>query len=165
MSLVAVNFQPIKGSTEKSPEEAAGPKTSNAGRKERPQPAVVKDPDAIRTLIISNLPPDGLTNASLWKKIRKYTGAEKVQWPLGEDSSKGIVTYCTIIKTRIIQHMFILSSGSVRYSVECSRGSTPPTRTRLQRLDSLSRPQKTGGLVIQTTREGSRLVFNEQSEA
>ena len=96
MSLVAANFQPIKGSTEKSAGEPAGPKTSNAGRKERPQPAVAKDPDAIRTLIISNLPPDGLTNASLWKKIRKYTGAEKVQWPLGEDSSKGIVIYCTI---------------------------------------------------------------------
>lgn len=56
------------------------------------QPAGPKDPLAIRTIVISGLPPTIDAN-SLWKKIRKYGGAEKVEWPAKvnekEDSSTG----------------------------------------------------------------------------
>jgi nucleolar protein 4 len=92
LSVIAyMDLQPVKGSVEKSSEGPATP-TPKPGRIERKKQSqsVAKDPDAIRSLLISNLPLDGLTSTALWKKIRKFTGAEKVQWPLGNDPSKGM---------------------------------------------------------------------------
>ncbi|KAF7760443.1 hypothetical protein Agabi119p4_11119 [Agaricus bisporus var. burnettii] len=43
-------------------------------------PKAPHDPVAIRTIIISGL-PQTLDAKQLWKKIRKYDGAEKVDWP------------------------------------------------------------------------------------
>ncbi|TDL20274.1 RNA-binding domain-containing protein [Rickenella mellea] len=37
-----------------------------------------KDPDAIRTIIISGLPPS-IDQKAVWKKVKKYDGAEKVE--------------------------------------------------------------------------------------
>lgn len=66
--------------------------------KARPQPRVphlrnVHDPQAIRTVVVSGL-PSPIDSKTLWKKIRKYEGAEKVDWPVKadngeEDSSTG----------------------------------------------------------------------------
>ncbi|KAJ6547176.1 hypothetical protein B0H19DRAFT_1164315 [Mycena capillaripes] len=59
--------------------------------KPRPQPRVhaPQDPLAIRTIIVSGLPAS-IDSKVLWKKFRKYAGAEKVDWPIknddGEDS-------------------------------------------------------------------------------
>ena len=55
------------------------------------------DPVAIRTIIISGLPPS-IDSKVLWKKIRKYDGAEKVEWPVQselkeESSSAGAAIY------------------------------------------------------------------------
>ncbi|KAJ7184156.1 hypothetical protein C8R46DRAFT_451512 [Mycena filopes] len=60
--------------------------------KPRPPPRVQAphDPLAIRTIIVSGLPSPVDSNV-LWKKFRKYPGAEKVNWPIkdedGEDDS------------------------------------------------------------------------------
>ncbi|KAI0691425.1 hypothetical protein BC835DRAFT_1407246 [Cytidiella melzeri] len=43
-------------------------------------PVGPKDPLAIRTIVVSGLPP-GIDSKALWKKVRKYEGAEKVEWP------------------------------------------------------------------------------------
>lgn len=46
-------------------------------------PTPLRDPLAIRTVVISGLPP--VDSKGLWKKIRKYDGAEEVQWPVKRD--------------------------------------------------------------------------------
>ncbi|KAH9828792.1 RNA-binding domain-containing protein [Rhodofomes roseus] len=57
----------------------------------RPQPLASKDPLAIRTVVISGLPPS-VDSKALWKKIRKLQGGEKVEWPVkissGEEDSE-----------------------------------------------------------------------------
>ena len=58
------------------------------------QPRLPHDPLAIRTVVVSGL-PSGIDAKVLWKKIRKYEGAEKVDWPIKnesgvEDSTIGI---------------------------------------------------------------------------
>ncbi|KAF8629332.1 hypothetical protein AX15_003500 [Amanita polypyramis BW_CC] len=49
----------------------------------QPQPRAGKPQDAlaIRTIVISGLSPS-IDSKTLWKKIRKYQGAEKVEWPI-----------------------------------------------------------------------------------
>ena len=54
-----------------------------------------QDPLAIRTVIVSGLPPS-IDSKSLWKKIRKHKGAEKLEWPVSgddglQDSSSGTI--------------------------------------------------------------------------
>ncbi|KAI0795052.1 hypothetical protein C8Q75DRAFT_873532 [Abortiporus biennis] len=48
------------------------------------QPAGPRDPNAIRTIVVSGL-PGSIDSKSLWKKVRKYDGAEKVEWPIQVD--------------------------------------------------------------------------------
>ncbi|KAF8319207.1 RNA-binding domain-containing protein [Amanita rubescens] len=54
-----------------------------------------QDPLAIRTVIVSGL-PSSIDSKSLWKKIRKHKGAEKLEWPVSgddgiQDSSSGAI--------------------------------------------------------------------------
>lgn len=44
------------------------------------------DPNAIRTIVVSGLPL-GIDSKVLWKKMRKYPGAEKVEWPVKGDEN------------------------------------------------------------------------------
>ncbi|KAF9268810.1 RNA-binding domain-containing protein [Marasmius fiardii PR-910] len=44
------------------------------------QPRTPHDPLAIRTIVVSGL-PQSVDSKTLWKKFRKCTGAEKVDWP------------------------------------------------------------------------------------
>ncbi|KZT70629.1 RNA-binding domain-containing protein [Daedalea quercina L-15889] len=58
-----------------------------------------KDPLAIRTVVISGLPPS-VDSKVLWKKIRKLEGSEKVEWPVktsndGEESSTAHALFAT----------------------------------------------------------------------
>jgi nucleolar protein 4 len=50
------------------------------------QPSIPRDPDAIRTIVISGL-PQGIDSKALWKKVRKYAGAEKVEYPATVDGT------------------------------------------------------------------------------
>ena len=59
----------------------------------RAQPKGPKDPLAIRTVVISGL-PSSVDSKTIWKKVRKLEGAEKVDWPVktsngDEDSTIG----------------------------------------------------------------------------
>ncbi|KIL59316.1 hypothetical protein M378DRAFT_85249 [Amanita muscaria Koide BX008] len=46
------------------------------------------DPLAIRTIVISGL-PGSIDSKALWKKVRKYEGAEKVEWPVVNKDGDG----------------------------------------------------------------------------
>lgn len=50
------------------------------------------DPLAIRTAVITGL-PESIDSKTLWKKFRKYEGAEKIEWPVPtdgvDDTNKG----------------------------------------------------------------------------
>ena len=60
-----------------------------AERKPAPKPKIStvpkgeKDPNAIRTIVISGL-PSSVDQKALWKKVRKCDGAEKVDMADGE---------------------------------------------------------------------------------
>jgi nucleolar protein 4 len=60
-----------------------------------------RDPDAIRTIVVSGLPP-GIDSKSLWKKFRKQNGAQNVEWPVKlaneqEDTTTG--GFCSCLRT------------------------------------------------------------------
>ncbi|KAF8317999.1 hypothetical protein DL93DRAFT_2055213 [Clavulina sp. PMI_390] len=79
--------KPTKGAPAESKPPTSKPKPERRKSTASTAPPKINDPDAIRTLLISNLPSEGLTNGALWKKIRKYDGAQKVVWPVEEDAS------------------------------------------------------------------------------
>ncbi|KAI0031894.1 hypothetical protein K488DRAFT_38076, partial [Vararia minispora EC-137] len=69
---------------------------SKAKVRQPPRPSTMRDPDAIRTVIVSGLPP-GVDQKAIWKKFRKQPGAERVAWPApvpgGEDPSAAHVLF------------------------------------------------------------------------
>ncbi|KAF9527257.1 hypothetical protein CPB83DRAFT_856641 [Crepidotus variabilis] len=65
-----------------SPKKEVKPK---APRQHQPRP--VQDASAIRTIVVSGL-PRSIDSKVLWKKIRKYDGAEKLDWPVKIDSGE-----------------------------------------------------------------------------
>ncbi|KAF5391007.1 hypothetical protein D9757_004060 [Collybiopsis confluens] len=76
---------------ENKPKE--GEKTQHKVKKEpaTPRPQFVKppnDPLAIRTIIVSGI-PSTIDSKVLWKKFRKYEGAEKVDWPIEVSGQAG----------------------------------------------------------------------------
>ncbi|OCB88356.1 RNA-binding domain-containing protein [Sanghuangporus baumii] len=99
-------LRPKEGSTEK---KVNSDKAS--GIPQVPHPKTPKDPNAIRTLLISGL-PGSIEKKALWKKIRKYEGAESVELLEGEPglmlSSRVPVallmplTNCTRISTKAV---------------------------------------------------------------
>ncbi|KAL5532390.1 NOP4 [Sanghuangporus sanghuang] len=71
--------KPKEGSTEKK----VNSERKASGIPQVPHPKTPKDPNAIRTLLISGL-PGSIDKKALWKKIRKYEGAESVELLEGE---------------------------------------------------------------------------------
>ncbi|KAJ1304999.1 hypothetical protein OPQ81_000042 [Rhizoctonia solani] len=61
--------------------------------KKAPQPKSPSDPEAIRTLIVKNL-PQGTNSKVLWKKARKISGATEVVYPApGHDEHTALVKF------------------------------------------------------------------------
>lgn len=86
-------YKPHKDRHEKSTHEPTPKQEVSKPQPPKPtHPTAPKDPLAIRTIVISGL-PSSIDSKSLWKKIRKYEGAEKVEWPAKindtEDPSSG----------------------------------------------------------------------------
>ncbi|KAH9849392.1 hypothetical protein C2E23DRAFT_737573 [Lenzites betulinus] len=52
-----------------------------------PRPTGPSDPLAIRTIVIAGL-PEGVDSKTLWKKVRKLTGAEKIEWPVKSEAGE-----------------------------------------------------------------------------
>ena len=73
------------------------------------KPAGPSDPLAIRTVVISGLPA-GIDSKTLWKKVRKLQGAEKVEWPVKADSGEEdpSVGACYGLSTSERQHVLML---------------------------------------------------------
>ncbi|KAK0234917.1 hypothetical protein EDD85DRAFT_887307 [Armillaria nabsnona] len=52
-----------------------------------PRPRAPQDPLAIRTIVVTGLPSSVDSKSLLWKKFRKYKGAESVEWPVDEGAA------------------------------------------------------------------------------
>ncbi|KAK1225250.1 RNA recognition motif-containing protein [Marasmius sp. AFHP31] len=77
--------KPKDGKREKAKKE---PGTTSQAQQPRPsQPRPPQDSVAIRTVVVSGL-PDSVDSKTLWKKFRKSTGAEKVDWPAKADENQ-----------------------------------------------------------------------------
>ncbi|EAU86772.1 ribosomal processing [Coprinopsis cinerea okayama7 len=70
------------------------PKEEGEKKESKPKPAQAKafvkvphDPMAIRAIIVSGL-PSGIDSKTLWKKIRKCPGAEKLEWPQKKENGE-----------------------------------------------------------------------------
>ncbi|KAL1944047.1 hypothetical protein VTO73DRAFT_3865 [Trametes versicolor] len=68
-------------------EEVKKPAKKAAPAPRPPRPAGPSDPVAIRTVVIAGL-PQGIDSKTLWKKVRKLQGAEKVDWPVKSESGQ-----------------------------------------------------------------------------
>jgi len=84
-TLLLINF------VQKHQEKGEGDESVKQPKQKLPRASTHQDPLAIRTIVISGLPLS-LDSKVLWKKIRKYEGAEKVDYPIvnGEDHSTGM---------------------------------------------------------------------------
>lgn len=105
------------------------------------QSADPQNPLAIRTIVIAGLPPS-VDSKALWKKVRKYEGADKVEWPAkikGEDDPT--IGKCATFK-EVVSLTFLNSTRSLLEPCNCSRGSSETTRTRIQGCTSLGNSKK-----------------------
>ncbi|PCH38948.1 hypothetical protein WOLCODRAFT_84595 [Wolfiporia cocos MD-104 SS10] len=87
-----------KSQKEQAAEGESKPKPKNPVLRSQ-QSAGPRDPDAIRTVVISGLPPS-VDSKTLWKKVRKLGSAEKVEWPAkteggGEDHTAAHAIFAT----------------------------------------------------------------------
>ena len=85
-------MKPHKDREEKAQEPAIKTEAKSPKRPKSAHPSAPHDSLAIRTIVISGLPTN-IDSKTLWKKVRKYDGAEKVEWPAKineqEDASIG----------------------------------------------------------------------------
>ncbi|KAJ7105735.1 hypothetical protein C8R43DRAFT_1140711 [Mycena crocata] len=125
--------------------------------KPRPPPRVPApyDPLAIRTIIVSGL-PSPVDSKVLWKKFRKYPGAEKVDWPVkNEDGDENPGT----------AHVLFTSPTDAQASIaklhaHVFKGSLLSV-TLKKRLDTLSKPLAKPGKspkAAATPSHASRLI-------
>ncbi|THG97279.1 hypothetical protein EW026_g4693 [Hermanssonia centrifuga] len=90
-------LKPLKDDKEKPVKDGAEPKERQPIKHPKaPQPTGPRDPLAIRTIVVSGL-PSPIDSNTLWKKMRKYDGAQKVEWPANvagvEDKSTAHVLF------------------------------------------------------------------------
>ncbi|KAG6885421.1 hypothetical protein C0993_001937 [Termitomyces sp. T159_Od127] len=116
------------------------------------QPRLPQDPLAIRTIVISGLPPS-IDSKVLWKKVRKYNGAEKVD-TMSEDSHTANIIFATpaaaseavsklhahvykgcLLSVTLKKRMETLSKSSANKTIKddtgVSKGSAPNPSSRL----------------------------------
>ena len=80
-SLIFPVDKPKDGTKEKPSRKSDASPERNVAAKPAPRPSVgkvTKDPDAIRTVVISGL-SSSIDQKALWKKVRKCAGAERVE--------------------------------------------------------------------------------------
>ena len=93
-----------------------------------PRASTHQDPLAIRTVVISGL-PSSLDSKVLWKKIRKYEGAEMVDYPsnaTGEDHGTGM-SACTMMRGK--RQLTLRSPRLVFYTCPSYSGREQVART------------------------------------
>ncbi|KAF7971139.1 hypothetical protein HWV62_21940 [Athelia sp. TMB] len=112
------------------------PKARPPPRPSHPRPA--HDPNAIRTLMISGLPTN-IDSGTLWKKIRKYNGAESVEWPAKAEGGEEDPSKATVL----FKNSASAQEAVNRLHAHVYKGALLSV-TLKKRLDSLSKPAKPG---------------------
>lgn len=124
-----------------------------------------KDPLAIRTIVISGL-PSSIDSKLLWKKVRKYEGAEKVEWPAkindAEDPTSGesliYDTTCYLAERNFrTAHVLFSNPGTAQEAVTKLHAhvfkGTLLSVTLKKRLDGLAKPIKAKAQKVSATPE------------
>ncbi|KAF8962114.1 hypothetical protein BDZ97DRAFT_1826443 [Flammula alnicola] len=109
-------------------------KKESKPRPRQQQPRLPHDPLAIRTIVVSGLPPS-IDSKVLWKKIRKYTGAEKVDWPIKDESGEEDPTLAHVLFTTPV----LASDAVSKLHAHVYKGCLLSV-TLKKRLDTLSKP-------------------------
>ncbi|KAH8103307.1 RNA-binding domain-containing protein [Cristinia sonorae] len=133
------------------------------------QPAGPKDPLAIRTIVVSGL-PTSLDSKTLWKKMRKYKGAEKADWPIQkdgvEDSSTAHVLFATPAAAseavnKLHAHVFKGSLLSVTLKKRLDGLAKPIAKAALKKLKQESTEETSASSsksVVPAPSRASRLI-------
>lgn len=132
----------------------------------RPQvPRLPHDPLAIRTIVVSGLPA-AIDSKVLWKKIRKYEGAEKVDWPVKTASGSDDPTTGTfLIPFQIaLKINSVFSPCSLQDSWCSIRSCREAPCSCLQRLLTLCDTQKASRHIIEADNETCCLVRRANNE-
>ena len=119
------------------------------------RPRLPLDPLAIRTIVVSGLPPS-IDSKALWKKIRKYDGVEKLDWPIkasngDEDPSTGmssvLFSQCSSCNTCILAYVLFATPSAASVAVSKLHAHVFKgcllSVTLKKRLDTLSKPTLT----------------------
>ncbi|KIK98638.1 hypothetical protein PAXRUDRAFT_823683 [Paxillus rubicundulus Ve08.2h10] len=128
----------------------------------------VNDPLAIRTIIVSGL-PSSIDQKILWKKFRKLSGAEKVEWPAktpgGEDPSTAHVLFTTSSLAqeavgKLHAHVFKSSLLSVTLKKRLDNLSKAPAKKTI----SVALPSRASRLIVRNlpfdiTEQDLRAIF------
>ncbi|KAF8552784.1 RNA-binding domain-containing protein [Imleria badia] len=149
------------------------PKVENA-KKEKETPVrslplhKVNDPLAIQTIVVSGLPPS-IDQKSLWKKLRKFEGAENVEWPAktpgGEDVSTAHVLFSSSslaqdAVSKLHAHVF---KGSL-LSVTLKKRLDNLAKTTIKKTTSGTAPSRASRLIVRNlpfnvTEQDLRAIF------
>ncbi|KAF8185003.1 hypothetical protein K438DRAFT_1837253 [Mycena galopus ATCC 62051] len=126
--------------------------------KPRPPPRVhaPHDPLAIRTIIVSGLPTP-VDSKVLWKKFRKYPGAETVEWPIKNDDGEENPGTAHVLFTSPIDAQTAVG----KLHAHVFKGSLLSV-TLKKRLDTLAKPVakpgKAATKAVATPSHASRLI-------
>ncbi|KAL1679801.1 hypothetical protein EV122DRAFT_289395 [Schizophyllum commune] len=113
-----------------------------------PRAPISHDPNAIRTIVISGL-PSGIDQKTLWKKVRKYDGAESVQWPASvggvEDKTTGEALFktpaaATNAVTKLHAHVFKGALLSVTLKKRLESLLSKPAKAKTATSDAKDKP-------------------------
>ncbi|KAF8068858.1 hypothetical protein FPV67DRAFT_1093520 [Lyophyllum atratum] len=137
LNLVGRNLR-VQWAENKPKEKGEKSETVEKESKPRPpprpqQPRLPHDPLAIRTIVVSGLPPS-IDSGVLWKKIRKYEGADKVDWPVKSNGGDDNTTAHVLFKTAAAA-----SEAVTKLHAHVFKGCLLSV-TLKKRLDTLSKP-------------------------
>ncbi|KAI0090642.1 hypothetical protein BDY19DRAFT_904925 [Irpex rosettiformis] len=169
--------KPLKDRHEKNTQEHATKQEPSKPRPtKQPHPSGPKDPLAIRTIFISGL-PSSIDSKTLWKKVRKYEGAEKVEWPAKinsiEDASAAHVLFSTPSTAqeavnKLHAHVFKGSLLSVTLKKRLDGLAKPvkpkATKTSVEARKNTPAPSRANRLIVRNlpfdiTEQDLRAVF------
>ncbi|KAG8221477.1 hypothetical protein J3R82DRAFT_1690 [Butyriboletus roseoflavus] len=128
----------------------------------------VNDPLAIRTVVVSGL-PSSINQKTLWKKLRKFEGAENVEWPAqtvgGEDPSTAHVLFASSslaqdAVSKLHAHVF---KGSL-LSVTLKKRLDNLAKTSIKKTTSGTTPSRASRLIVRNlpfdvTEQDLRAIF------